>query len=170
MNTKQIIITLSILGTIILLIISGFVIVGQFQIINPLSADTSQSTNNYIIESGLESIAPSVKSAVESYLLQDSSESNTGRKTRLSGYFSGDSPVYNHTLDLLIKPINKTSAKVTSIKSLESESSDLNLSVDVRVTSVVNDKTTSKNLVYWVSLRMIYNDTLIPYDIGEVKI
>lgn len=134
----------------------------------PLGESQKLSSHNYHIEDGLGKVDEVVRGAVESYLSQDPIESHPDRVARLSRYFSGQSPVYNYEPDNLGAGIQKSSSYVLSIRSSESESATLNISVRVRTTKTSHSGSQVVAQTYLVSLHELSDGAYIAYDIKEV--
>ena len=156
-----------ILSSIALLIISVgvFYLVNQSKTINPI-INTVGDSSTYYSETGLENISSKIKDAVENYLNQNSTESNIIRSSRLSLYFSAESPVYNYETKNINSLINKTTAKITSIRSSEAEGEYPSYLVNVDVTFYSKTKNEVKKQTYLVSMIKTSDGSQIPYDIG----
>lgn len=152
--------------TILLIISIGiFYSINQSKTINPI-INNPNNTATYYSEAGLENISSTIKDAVENYLNQNKTESNSVRNSRLSLYFSGSSPVYNYETKNITSLVDKTTARVLSIKSSEAEGEYPSYLVDVSVTLYSGTKSEIKNQTYWVSMIKLSDGSQIPYDIG----
>ena len=142
-----------------------FYAINQSKTINPI-VNTAKDTKLYYVESGLEGVSQTIKDAVENYLNQNSSESSSTRKARLSLYFSANSPVYEYKTANITTSINRTTAKVTAIVSSAAEGVNSSYSVKADVTLYSGTKTETKNQTYWISVIKTSYGSEIPYDIG----
>lgn len=154
--------------TLTIVCVGGFYLKNQSDAINPLKDIARANNYSYNLEKGLEDVAKVAKPAVEAYLTQDKSESAKTRASRLSLYFSGDSPVFIRGPEYSNPNIDKISTKVKSIKSTESETSYLNLTITTENISYAgNDKNTSTHK-YWVDMVKIFDGSYLAYDIGDM--
>lgn len=167
---KKYIITLILITiTISIFFIFNYSFTNQQNEITPVK-EVLLNDNKYFIEKGLEDISKVVKPAVENYLYQDVTEAIDSRNQRLSIYFSSDSPIYKNKQNNINSLINKSTAKIISITSLETESTNPCVKVIVKTTFYQGDKVNSKMQIYWVELVKIYDKSLIPNNIGELKL
>jgi hypothetical protein len=167
MNYTKIIVWSAAIFTIICF--GTFYFINQSGAIDPMGSTTTTKTSGYDVEKGLEDIAKVAAPAVQAYLDQDKAESTNSRNIRLSQYFSGDSPVYKRELQFPNSTINKTTAKVKSVESTESETSLINLTVKTENTLYSSGyKNTSSN-IYWVNMSKTSDGTYVAYDIGELE-
>jgi len=135
---------------------------------NSAGSGTITNKTSYTVEEGLEGVAPIASSAVESYLQQDTSESTNLRNKRLSAHFTTDSPVYGYGQQDINSSVNKSSAKITSIKSCEEqEGANQCLLVDTETTLYSNKSTNTLTRTYWLTLRTASDKSTLAFDIGE---
>lgn len=168
MNKNIKIISITAIATITLISFFGFYSAANSSSINPI--DTTPVTNNdYFVSTSLKKVAQVAVPAVEAFDTQNSGESTEARNNRLSLYFSGNSPVYNYKLDNLTSGTTKTTSKTIYVESLDSEGSGLNLTVNLKTTSYINDKQTNLQRSYWVKLIKLQDGSLIVYDLGVNK-
>ena len=128
------------------------------------------TTSNYSFAKQFEQFAKIAVPAVENFDTQDINESVNNRNNRLSIYFSGDSPAYNYKLQNITSDITKTTSKITSVASSESEGLSQSLAINVQTTMYSKDnKTTTKTQYYWVKLIKLQDGSLVVSDIGVTQ-
>lgn len=150
-----------------IIIFGAFYLINQAKIINPIIS-AQNSSSDYYADSSVEEIAKIAAPAVEDFASQDANESASSRTARLSLHFSGDSPVYNYIQKNINLSIRKTTAKVVTVRSSESEGGTLNIIVNIILTSYTNTEPSTKDQTYWVSLVKTSDGSMIPYDLGEI--
>jgi len=164
MNKNIKVISIATITIITLMSFVGFYLAANSSLINPIVTN-----NDYFVPTSLKKVAQVAVPAVEAFDTQNSDESAEARNSRLSLYFSGNSPVYKYKQDNLTSDITKTSSKVTSVESLDSEGNSLNLTVNIDTTSYTKNKQPSTKRSYWVKLIKLQDGSLIAYDLGVNK-
>jgi hypothetical protein len=133
----------------IVLASGGFYLIHKSNNINPLNKVIQiEYTNNFTTDGSLsEETALFVQKAFENYLYEDKNESKTDRNARLSQFFSGDSHVYEDSYNFINAKVTKSTSKISSIRSYESESDDFIYEASISVQLEGIENTVSKTYI-----------------------